>query len=68
MPRLLLSTVLVAVLLGGQESGAQDIWDRARMRAQQILTDHHPSYLEPDVDNKIRTSFNILLDPGAQGG
>lgn len=42
------------------EKGAPDIWQRARDRARAVLTEHHPTYLTPDQDARIRDEFPIL--------
>ena len=44
------------------DSGAPDAWSVAREKVQSILAEHHPQYINPDVDMKIRDRFNILLD------
>jgi trimethylamine--corrinoid protein Co-methyltransferase len=43
-----------------QESGSLDHWDRAKVKAQQLLQ-HQPSYLDPEIDLEIRKNFPILL-------
>ena len=45
-----------------EEQGAQDIWRRANSQAKEILDQHHPNYLVPEIDLKIRDQFKILLD------
>lgn len=42
------------------EDGAQTAWARAKIKAQEILTEHHPNYLSADQDRKIRDIFKIL--------
>ena len=42
------------------EEGAQNAWAQARVRAQEILRDHQPSYLTEDQDREIRDRYNIL--------
>ncbi len=42
--------------------GAKDLWQRAHEKVKQILHEHHPEYIQPTVDEKIRRRFNILLD------
>lgn len=42
------------------EDGARDAWDRARARAAEILDTHHPDYLDPATDARIRAAFSIL--------
>jgi len=46
-----------------EENGATDMASRAKMKAQSILDSHHPDYLNPEVDARIRERFNILLNP-----
>ena len=41
-------------------NGAQDAWSRARLRAQEILNSHRPTYLTDAQDSEIRAQFNIL--------
>ena len=41
---------------------SQPFWSRARTKAQQILSDHHPTYLSADIEARIRGEFNILLE------
>ncbi|MEM8850784.1 MAG: trimethylamine methyltransferase family protein [Pseudomonadota bacterium] len=43
-----------------QESGAEDIWQRARRQARDILDRHRPDYLSVDQDAAIRATFRIL--------
>jgi len=42
------------------EGGGRDAWDRARTRAGEILATHHPEYLDPAIDARIRAAFSIL--------
>ena len=44
------------------ENGRPDAWSRARTKARQVLSDHHPTYLSPDIEARIRGEFNILLE------
>ena len=44
-----------------QENGAADAWGRARTKASQILTEHHPEYLTAEQDRSIREKFKILI-------
>lgn len=44
-----------------QESGASDIWERAKENARTILDSHHPDYIDPAADAKIRERFDIHL-------
>ena len=43
------------------ESGAQDAAQRANQEVREILSRHQPNYIDPAVDTKIRSKFNILL-------
>lgn len=45
-----------------QEQGSRDMWQRAHERVKKILDSHHPDYVDPATDKKIRDKFNILLD------
>jgi len=38
------------------------MWQRANVRAREVLDTYHPQYLDPMVDVKIRDRFNIRLD------
>jgi len=42
--------------------GATDMWKRANDAARETLSNHHPNYLDPAIDQKIRERFNIFLD------
>lgn len=42
------------------ENGAMDAWDRAKLKAQDVLATHHPEYLNPDQDAQIRAAFKIV--------
>ena len=42
------------------ESGAPDAWDAAKQKAQFILDNHRPQFIENDVEDKIRRTWNIL--------
>ncbi len=42
------------------EKGTQDAWSRARIRAQEVLRDHQPTYLSSQQDKQIRARFNVL--------
>lgn len=44
------------------EKGQPDAWTRARTAAREILATHHPQYLSPDAESRIRAEFNILLE------
>ena len=44
-----------------EEGGAQSAWDRARIRAKEILATHHPAFVSDRQETEIRDRFNILL-------
>jgi trimethylamine--corrinoid protein Co-methyltransferase len=44
------------------EKGQPDAWGRARIAAKHVLATHHPQYLAPEAEARIRGEFNILLD------
>ena len=44
------------------ENGQPDSWGRARIKAKDILANHHPVHLAPDIESRIRDEFNILLE------
>jgi len=44
-----------------EERGSRDIRQCARERADQILSRHYPSYIEPSVDERIRSRLSIQL-------
>ncbi|WP_343079170.1 trimethylamine methyltransferase family protein [Ostreiculturibacter nitratireducens] len=44
------------------EKGQRDAWARARQAAKAVLEAHHPSYLDPTAEARIRDEFNILLE------
>ena len=43
--------------------GAQDMWQRARQKAKQLLAEHEPEPIPPEIDAAIRDRFEILLPP-----
>ncbi|MEZ5744945.1 MAG: trimethylamine methyltransferase family protein [Paracoccaceae bacterium] len=43
------------------EGGSRDIRERARDIAQRILSEHYPTYISPEADQKIRERFPIYL-------
>lgn len=43
------------------KDGAMDVLERARIKARQILKDHRPNYLDPEIDAMLRSRFNIML-------
>jgi trimethylamine:corrinoid methyltransferase-like protein len=38
------------------------MWERARIKARQILQSHRAIPIEPEVEAAIRARFTILLD------
>ena len=42
------------------DAGAQTAWDRAKLRVDDILNTHKPTYLSRKQDAEIRAAFNIL--------
>lgn len=44
-----------------EESGKTTMWQRANLKAKQILDSHHPVHIDPAVENKIRQHYKILL-------
>lgn len=46
---------------GWVNDGSLDMLERARMKAREILNNHHPRYLDPAIDAKLRSQFNIML-------
>jgi trimethylamine--corrinoid protein Co-methyltransferase len=44
------------------EQGRPDIWQNANHLAQKILAEYHPTYLSPEIDQKIRDLFPIHLN------
>ena len=42
------------------DAGALSAWDRAKVRAREILADHHPTYLSAAQDQQIKDRFKIL--------
>ena len=43
-----------------EAAGGQDMWERARVKARQILRTHQPAPIPGDVDDAIRQRFTIL--------
>ena len=43
------------------EGGKQDMWERAKLSAQQVLASHYPAYIDTEADKAIQSKFNILL-------
>ena len=43
------------------EKGRPTMWQRANQQARAILAEADPGYLRPDLDSKIKDTFNILL-------
>ena len=54
------------------QAGSQDILERARTKAREILASHYPDHLDPKLDARIRDRFPVALPrsamkPGATG-
>lgn len=43
------------------QSGSQDIWTRSTTRAREILTSHHPCYIDEKKDRYLRDRYSIHL-------
>ena len=50
-----------------EAAGSQDMWQRARERAREILRSHRPPPLPPGADEAIRQRFEIVLPPALAG-
>ena len=44
-----------------EQKGGQDLREAARTRARQILAEHWPQALAPEIDRELRRRFRILL-------
>jgi trimethylamine--corrinoid protein Co-methyltransferase len=44
-----------------EEAGAQDMRERARQRARELLASQWPTHLSAEVDKQIRAEFEIML-------
>ena len=44
-----------------EENGGRDTRDVARDRVRKILSDHYPRHISMEIDEKIRTNYNIIL-------
>ncbi|MGB0718739.1 MAG: trimethylamine methyltransferase family protein [Alphaproteobacteria bacterium] len=44
------------------EIGAPDAWSTAKNKVTEILASHQPSYIEPALDDEIRSKFPIKLE------
>jgi trimethylamine--corrinoid protein Co-methyltransferase len=42
------------------ETGATSAWERANLKAKNILAEHQPTYLTDEQERAIRAEFNIL--------
>ncbi|MEL7132069.1 MAG: trimethylamine methyltransferase family protein, partial [Pseudomonadota bacterium] len=42
-----------------EDTGALTAWDRASARVDDILANHHPSYIDDATDTAIRAAFDI---------
>ncbi|MBQ0752307.1 MAG: trimethylamine methyltransferase family protein [Roseovarius sp.] len=45
------------------EKGRHDAWGRAKLAARRVLETHHPTYLTPEAEARMRAEFPILLGP-----
>ena len=45
-----------------EQAGAASIRERARTRAREILANHHPNYIGPDLERHLRARFKIHLE------
>ena len=45
-----------------EADGSLDMWERARIKARQILQSHQPISIAPEIDAAIRERYTILLD------
>jgi len=45
-----------------EEDGAQTMWHRANVKVKEILEEHKPTYLEPEIDVAIKRNYKILLN------
>ena len=43
------------------EQGARDIRQKANIQARMVLENHHPEYISPATDKKIRRAFDIKI-------
>lgn len=43
------------------EAGANDAWKLANDKVRQVLSQHQPNYVAPEIDRKIRSTFDIQL-------
>ena len=50
-----------------EADGGQDMWERAREKARQILQSHQAEPLPAEIDAAIRRRFDILLPPELAG-
>jgi trimethylamine--corrinoid protein Co-methyltransferase len=44
-----------------EAGGAWDVRERARVQVRAVLGTHYPDHVDPEVDDRIRNRFNILL-------
>ncbi len=45
------------------EQGSMDLREAAGVRAADILRDHYPTCIDPEIDRELRREFSILLEP-----
>jgi trimethylamine--corrinoid protein Co-methyltransferase len=44
------------------EKGRPDAWNRAKAAARKVLATHHPTYLSPEAEARMRGDFPIRLE------
>ena len=44
-----------------QEQGAPEAWQTANFKVRELLERHHPTYIDPDIDARIRAKYPIKL-------
>jgi len=44
-----------------EEGGSLDIREQAAIRVREIMSSHHPDYIDPATDKKIRDKFPIVI-------
>lgn len=49
------------------EAGSPDIRDAARIRVREILENHFPAHIPPDIEQTIRRNHAIHLPPRCHG-
>ena len=44
-----------------QEQGAPEAWQTANLKVRELLEHHHPTYIDPHIDARIRAKYPIRL-------